>query len=112
MIIALLIASTIAQSPLPDTNYECGIIRSVSFADRDEYTIMGGQRVGGICQPIKFSFPGGIIRLSSDNWQDCEYVGDDGTVKPGKSWEQCLQNADAREYTHPQNSQVVELWGF
>ena len=99
------------QKPAPDHNYECGIIRSVSFTNRDEYTIMRGQRVGTLCQPIKFSFPGGEIRLRSDNWEDCE-TESDGVITPGKGWEQCLRNANAREYTHPVHSQVVELWGF
>ena len=99
------------QKPAPDHNYECGIIRSVSFADRDEYTVMRGQRVGAICQPIKFSFPGGEVRLSSDNWENCE-TESGGVITPGKGWEQCLRNANAREYTHPVHSQVVELWGF
>lgn len=103
----------IAQQPEPNPAYSCGFISVISFSNRDEYTRLNGYTHQGKCYPALLEFPGGSVQLTSDNFNDCEYRSSDGeTVKPGKSWQQCLDNANAPEYTRPQHSRVVEVWGF
>lgn len=109
MIIPLFLAFAIAQTPAIPS--DCGIIRSIPFANRDEQTVMTGQIKNGICQPVMFKFPGGQIYLNSDNWNSCT-TETNGETFNEKTWEECLQRANAREYTHPTNSQVIEIWGF
>lgn len=109
MIISLLAAFAIAQAPTIPS--DCGIIRSIPFADRDEQTTMMGQQRNGICQPVIFIFPEGQIYLNSDNWNNCTVETGNETFK-GESWEECLRNANKPEYTHPVHSQVIKVWGF